>query len=110
METNAVNDEVRLEDASRGVWLVKAPPRVARLWDSVFNGPKSDDALLGNIRIHTVADGTKVEKITFRLADQDGISDSGIAAGRDFNLQLIDDKVPQAEKVGWTMTSFWVSV
>uniref|UniRef100_A0A7S2W5A8 Transcription initiation factor IIF subunit beta n=1 Tax=Mucochytrium quahogii TaxID=96639 RepID=A0A7S2W5A8_9STRA len=78
------DDTVRLENELRDVWLVKVPPRVARLWEK-----SKEDAGLGKLRIHHGEDDKP--RITFHMAT-DGQDMSKIATATDFNLQFSDSK------------------
>mmetsp|Transcript_9242 Transcript_9242/g.29441 ORF Transcript_9242/g.29441 Transcript_9242/m.29441 type:complete len:248 (+) Transcript_9242:225-968(+) len=78
------DDTVRLgENERRPVWLVKVPPRIARLLDAK---EKDEEALVGKLRIHMSDDG-KADGITFHLTG-DASEAASLATTTDFNLKV----------------------
>jgi hypothetical protein len=75
------------------VWLVKAPDRVAKLWDKAM---EQQDAKLGTIKLY-VTDGN-LDEMTMHLEGASSASASGIPLSSDFKLSWNPDNRPDKLK------------
>ncbi len=89
-------DTVQLNNSKRPVWLVKTPPRLAKIWDKVL---ENENALLGKIGVVATNNG-KIEEITFHMDEKvaNESNSSGLLTATDFNLKLIRTPVNEKDR------------